>query len=256
MCPMRQEKGKITLPKVIFEDEIILVIDKPAGLVVNRSETTQKVPTLQEWLENNFKFSIFNFQSCRSGIVHRLDKGTSGIIVIAKTKEAFDNLQRQFKERQVEKKYLALAHGKIEPPNGTIRASVSRSPFNRKKFGVFLGGREAETDYTTITNYKLQITNEIFSFLELKPKTGRTHQIRVHLKHIGHPVVGDEVYAGRKTYQADRKWCPRQFLHAAFLSFTHPQTNKTIKFSSPLPADLKEALAELAGHLAGHLAGA
>lgn len=239
---MRQEKGKITLPKVIFEDEVILIIDKPAGLVINRSDTTQKVATLQEWLEKYLKLSGLGIGD-RAGIVHRLDKDTSGIIIVAKTQTAFVNLQLQFKERQVEKKYLALAHGKIEPSSGTIRASISRSAFNRKKFGVFLGGREAETKYKVLS-IKYKVPN-FYSLVELEPKTGRTHQIRVHLKHIGHPIAGDEVYAGRKTYQADRKWCPRQFLHAAFLSFTHPQTNKTVKFLSPLPSDLTDSLTKL-----------
>jgi len=242
---MRQEKGKIVLPKVIFEDETILAVDKPAGLVVNRSDTTQKVPTLQEWLEKHLKLVDLGIGG-RAGIVHRLDKDTSGIIVVAKTQTAFDCLQRQFKERQVEKRYLALAHGKIEPPSGVIKASVSRSPFNRKKFGVFLGGREAETEYRVLKNYNTGKL-ETFSLVELKPKTGRTHQIRVHLKYIGHPVVGDEVYAGRKTYQADRRWCPRQFLHAASLNLSHPQTGKEVGLTSPLPVDLETALKILVG---------
>jgi len=241
---MRQEKGKIILPEVIFEDEIILVVDKPAGLVVNRSDTTQKVSTLQEWLETYLKLTGLGIGD-RAGIVHRLDKDTSGIVIIAKTQSAFVNLQCQFKERRVEKKYLALVHGKIELAAGTIKAAISRSPFNRKKFGVFLGGREAETEYKILRYYDIKKLGK-FSYVELWPKTGRTHQIRVHLKYIGHPVVGDEVYAGRKTYRADRRWCPRQFLHAAFLSFTHPQTGKSVEFSSLLPADLKEALARLA----------
>jgi 23S rRNA pseudouridine1911/1915/1917 synthase len=245
---MRQEEGKITHPKVIFEDEIILAVNKPAGLVVNRSDTTQNIPTLQEWLEEYLKLPGLGIGN-RAGIVHRLDKDTSGIIVVAKTQPAFENLQSQFKERRVEKKYLALGHGRIEPPNGTIKASVSRSPFNRKKFGVFLGGREAETEYKILGYYDPPFGGlGTFSLVELRPKTGRTHQIRVHLKHIGHPVVGDEVYAGRKTYQADRIWCPRQFLHAMSLAVIHPQTGKKVEFSSPLPADLKKALSGLARH--------
>jgi 23S rRNA pseudouridine1911/1915/1917 synthase len=238
-------------PQIVFQDDFLLIINKPAGMVVNRAETTKGEETVQDWLQNNFQFSIFNFQTLRNGIVHRLDKETSGLLVVAKTKEAFENLQGQFKERKVKKKYLALVHGRVEPKSGVIEASITRSPFNRKKFGVFLGGREAKTRYKTISNFQLTasrdsfgmpISNEKFTLLELFPETGRTHQIRVHLKFIGHPIVGDEKYAGRKTARADRQWCPRQFLHAAGLSFIHPVSGKRVEFSSKLPSDLQLAM--------------
>lgn len=154
-------------PKIIFEDKHLLVIDKPAGLVVNRAQTTTG-PTLQDWLEAYLKL-MDNGIGERAGIVHRLDKDTSGILLVAKTEPAFFELQRQFKERLVLKKYLALVHGEVKPSSGTIRAAISRSPFNRKKFGVFLGGREAETNYRVVKNIGR------FSLLELEPKTGRTH---------------------------------------------------------------------------------
>ena len=263
------KRKKNESPQILYEDEFLLVLNKPASWVVNRSETV-KEETLQDWLEKNFQFScpsgrraIFNFQNYRSGIdyrsgiVHRLDKDTSGVLVVAKTPEVFENLQRQFKERVVKKRYLVLVHGRVTPPEGVIRAPIARSPFDRKKFGIFLGGREAETKYKTISNFKFsrfsagprqrrwQIQNskkEIFSLLEVEPKTGRTHQIRVHLKYLGYPVVADEFYAGRKTYRADKLWCPRQFLHASELSFIHPKTGERVKFSAPLPLDLKKAL--------------
>jgi len=228
-------------PQILYEDEFLLVLNKPAGWVVNRSETV-KEETLQDWLEKNFQFSIFNFQNYRSGIVHRLDKDTSGVLVVAKTPEVFENLQRQFKERVVKKRYLVLVHGRVTPPEGVIRAPIARSPFDRKKFGIFLGGREAETKYKKISNLKSKNSKEEFSLLEVEPKTGRTHQIRVHLKYLGYPVVADEFYASRKTYRADKLWCPRQFLHASELSFVHPQTGERVKFSAPLPLDLKKAL--------------
>ncbi len=228
-------------PKILHEDKYLLVLDKPAGWVVNRAQTVKK-QTLQDWIEKNLKSQISNLKSYRGGIVHRLDKETSGILLIAKTSEAFENLQKQFKERKVKKRYLALVHGKIEPEEGIIKAPITRNPFNRKKFGVFLGGKEAETRYKKISNFKSQISNEEFTLLELEPKTGRTHQIRVHLKYIGHPVVGDEFYAGRKTVRADRRWCFRQFLHASAISFFHPETGRQVEFHSPLPKDLKNAL--------------
>lgn len=221
-------------PKIIFEDKYLLVIDKPAGLVVNRAQTT-KGSTLQDWLEVYLKLADSGIGE-RAGIVHRLDKDTSGILLVAKTETAFSQLQQQFKERVVLKKYLALVHGEVKPSSGTIRAAISRSPFNRKKFGVFLGGREAETNYRVIKNIGK------FSLLRLEPKTGRTHQLRVHLKHIGHPIVGDIIYAGQKTSRQDFRWCPRLFLHACSICFIHPQAREKITLTSPLPQELASAL--------------
>jgi len=227
-------------PKVIFEGTSFLVLAKPAGWVVNRAETTKGQETIQDWLEANFQFSIFNFKNCRSGVVHRLDKETSGLLLIAKTPEAFTNLQKQFKERLVVKRYLTLVHGQIQPEEGEITAAIARSPFNRKKFGVFLGGRESVTNYKVIS-YQLSVIGgkkQDFSLVEVTPKTGRTHQIRVHFKYIGHPVVGDEVYGGRKAARSDRQWCGRQFLHASYLAFFNPETGEKVAFTSPLPEDL------------------
>ena len=232
-------------PQIIFEDNSLLVINKPAGMVVNRAETTKNEETVQDWVGKNFNFQIANCELLRSGIVHRLDKETSGLLIMAKTKEAFENLQKQFKERKVKKMYLALVHGQVEPREGIIEASIARSPFDRKKFGVFLGGREAKTRYKVINNRELKIGNEKFSLLEIYPETGRTHQIRVHLKFIGHPVVGDEKYAGRKTARKDRKWCPRQFLHAAGISFDHPVTGKRIDLVLELPSELQLAMMKI-----------
>ena len=224
---MREEKRKVKLaPKVVFEDKTILVLDKPAGLVVE---------ALQDWLKDYLKIKGRGVGG-RAGMVHRLDKETSGLLVVAKNSQAFENLQKQFKERRVEKQYLALVHGKVRPQQGEITASISRSPFNRKKFGVFLGGRQAKTEYRVKKDYPP------YTLLELTPLTGRTHQIRVHLKHLGYPIVGDAKYGGRKTARADRQWCPRQFLHASRLGFIHPQTGKKVEFSSKLPSDLRKAL--------------
>lgn len=221
-------------PKIVFEDKFILMIDKPAGMVVNLAETTRE-KTIQDWIKEYLKIKGRGIGE-RAGIVHRLDKETSGLLVVAKTEEAFKNLQQQFKQRRVEKKYLALVHGKVEPKEGAIEAPITRSPFNRKKFGVFLGGRPAQT------KYKVKKYFNSYSLLELTPETGRTHQIRVHLKYLGYPVVADAKYAGRKTARRDRQWCPRQFLHASHLAFTHPQTKKRVKFTRPLPSELKKAL--------------
>ena len=243
-----KKKGREFLPmdpKVIYEDEVMLVLDKPAGWIVNEAETTRGRETIQKWLSKR-SYPLAKDRGMRSGIVHRLDKETSGILVIAKTKQAFVNLQEQFKKRLVKKNYTALVHGKVEPGEGSINATVGRLPWNRERFGVIPGGREAETQYRVITNYKLQITKAEFTLLELMPKTGRTHQIRVHLKYLGHPIVSDEFYAGRKTARADRVWCPRLFLHASGIKFTHPSTKRLISIDSELSEDLTSCLTKLA----------
>jgi len=249
---------------VIYEDEALLVVDKPSGITVNRSDTTKGDQTLQDWIEDKILRykdtkilsgndnipsnilisqypSISDFNK-RSGIVHRLDKETSGILLVAKTKEAFENLQKQFKERVVKKTYVALAHGVITPKEGEIRVPVGRLPWNRTHFGVLAGGREAVTKYKTIQNSDFRVQNEKVTLVELYPETGRTHQIRVHLKHIGHPIFSDTLYAGRKTARNDRKYLSRLFLHAREISFTHPQTGERVAFESKLPEDLEQFL--------------
>lgn len=221
-------------PKVIFEDSDIIVFDKPAGLTVNKSETT-KGDTLQDYLEKKYKISVE-----RSGIVHRIDKETSGILIVAKNNESFENLQKQFKERNVKKTYIALVHGKVKG-DGEIRVPVGRLPWNRKRFGVLAGGREAITKFK-VKNSELKINNDPMSLLELYPETGRTHQIRVHLKYINHPIFGDELYAGRKTARKDRKLLQRFFLHASKISFFHPKSGKQVEFESPLPHELSNLI--------------
>ena len=179
----------------------------------------------------------------RDGIVHRLDKETSGILLIAKTKEAFEKLQSEFKSREVQKTYIALLHGKVEPLEGRIEATVGRLPWRRDRFGVLPGGRESATEYKVLKFYPAERGG--YSLTEFYPKTGRTHQIRIHAKHIGHAIVSDEFYAGRKTARNDRKFCPRLFLHASGIKFIHPLTGKEIEFKSDLPEDLKAVLGTL-----------
>jgi len=238
-------------PGIIFEDESLLVIDKPAGWIVNDAITTTNQPTIQNWLIENHKQSlrlrrkseIVNQRSLRSGIVHRLDKETSGILLVAKTKDAFEKLQGQFKERKVKKTYVALVHGKVEPKEGEVVAPVGRLPWRRDRFGVLAGGREAETRYKVIRYYGQG--NEKYSLVEFYPKTGRTHQIRIHAKYIGHSLVSDEFYAGRKTARKDRTWCPRLFLHASSIKFIHPKTGKPVEFKSGLDLNLVSVLKKL-----------
>jgi len=239
-----KQKKKNNIPKKIFEDGDFLVINKPSSWITNSAATTKDQPVVQDWLAKNFKFETSSSKLYRSGIVHRLDKETSGLLLIAKTKEAFHNLQKQFKERRVAKKYRALVHGKVEMGEGEIKAPVGRLPWRRNRFGVLPGGREAATEYKVLENYETKEGK--YSLLELFPKTGRTHQIRIHLKYLGHPIVGDTFYAGRKTARRDRVWCPRLFLHASEISFLHPKTGERVSFESQLPADLGAVLTSLA----------
>lgn len=237
-------------PNIIFEDDDLLVLDKPAGITVNKSDTTVGEETVQDWVEKNYHSEInsvpeeTDFRK-RAGIVHRLDKETSGILLTAKNEASFIDLQSQFKERKVKKTYIALAHGKLPEDLGEIKVPVGRLPWNRKRFGVMAGGREAVTKYKVISKYLLK--NETLSLLELYPETGRTHQIRVHLKYIGHPIFSDPLYAGRKTSRNDRKLLSRVFLHANKISFSHPRTKDILNLESPIPTDLSSFLKSLMG---------
>ena len=233
-----------------------MVIEKPAGMVVNRAESV-KGETVQDLLEKKYEVRStksevndkgFAYQDGefynRSGIVHRIDKETSGLLLIAKTPSAFGNLQEQFKQRVVGKKYRALVHGQVTPDSGEIAVPIGRLPWNRTHFGVFPGGREARTSYQVAAYYQ-QGKQEKFSYLIVSPYTGRTHQIRVHLKYLGHPIVADELYAGRKTSRNDRMWCPRLFLHADYLKFRQPVSGKWIEVTSKLPNELKRVVEQL-----------
>lgn len=228
-------------PSIIFEDGEILVIDKPSGWIVNESQSARG-DILQSWL-SNMEYPLAKERDYRSGIVHRLDKETSGILLVAKTAEAFNGLQLQFKERKVQKNYTTLVHGVPKPGEGEILAPVGRLPWRRDRFGIVPGGREAATKYKTLKTYSKD--GGEYSLIEAHPKTGRTHQIRVHLKYLGYPVVGDEFYAGRKTARGDRLWCPRLFLHASQIAFSHPGSGERVSFKSSLPEDLKKALSHL-----------
>lgn len=230
-------------PKIIFQDESLFVVDKPSGWITNDADTTTTQPVLQTWIRDNFDYPLKGDREMRDGIVHRLDKETSGILLVAKTKEAFESLQSQFKERKIEKTYIALLHGKVSPEVGEIKALVGRLPWRRDRFGVVPGGRESLSNYKVLEFYPGN--NAGHTLVEFSPKTGRTHQIRIHSKHIDHAIVADEFYAGRKTARNDRKWCPRLFLHAATIKFTHPLTGKEMEFKSDLPEELQNVLNNL-----------
>lgn len=225
---------------IIYEDDDLLIINKPSGLVVNKADTTREL-TLQDYLLDYLKIKDLGIGD-RAGIVHRLDKDTSGVLLIAKTETAFISLQSQFKDRSIQKEYTALVHD-ITPEKGVINAPIERNPFNRQRFGVFPGGREAETHYVTQNYYNKNKFS--YSLLRVSPKTGRTHQIRVHLKYIHHPIVSDSLYGGRKNLRHDLIFCPRLFLHASYISFTHPTSREHLKFETQLSNELQLVLSSM-----------
>lgn len=229
--------------KILFEDEDLAVLDKPAGIVVNRALSV-KEETVQDFVDKNFGLKAARGDSSeflsRSGVVHRLDKDTSGVLIVAKNAASFIKLQSLFKERKINKKYKALVHGKVIPERGEINAPVGRLPWNRERFGVLSEGKEAQTSYRVLTNYEYK--NQHYSLVETSPYTGRTHQIRIHMKYIGHSIISDKFYAGRKTYKKDLAFCPRLFLHASFIMFKHPLKGKNLDIESMLPEDLLKVL--------------
>lgn len=233
---------------IVYEDDSILVINKPAGIIVNRADTV-KFDTVQDWAELHLSFPRRRestepwgdaFES-RAGIAHRIDKETTGILLIGKTPEVFLHLQSQFKERTIKKTYCALVHGSVETPDGTINAPIGRLPWNRERFGIVPGGKEAVTKYTVVKHLNCvdpDGTHEKITLVELHPETGRTHQIRVHMKYINHPLLGDYLYAGRKTSRGDREWATRVMLHAWKLTCIHPVTGNSLDFEAPMPDDM------------------
>jgi 23S rRNA pseudouridine1911/1915/1917 synthase len=248
---------------IIFEDDFLVVVNKPYGVVVNRADSVVG-ETVQDWAEERLgieakgegrvvdftapEYTEYAFRQ-RSGIAHRLDKDTSGVLVLCKTPEALAVVMRQFKERKTEKEYAALVHGRLEPQEGSIRLPMARSRFDRQKFVVDPLGKPAETLYRVVAYYKGPESGnnymQGFTMMSLVPKTGRTHQLRVHLTHINHPIVGDVKYVGHNRAKLDQAWCPRQFLHAKQLTITHPHTNMRITFEAPLADDLQAVLATL-----------
>lgn len=215
--------------KVVYEDDHLLVIDKPAGLVVHPAPGHSR-HTLVNALLAHCPELARSSSPYRPGIVHRLDKDTSGLMVVAKSSRVQELLIDQFKGRRVKKTYLALVDGIVTEKQGVIEGPIGRDPDDRKLMAVVEGGREARTRFKVVRyagNHTL---------LEAMPETGRTHQIRVHLAAIGYPVSGDRIY-GRKSPHLRR-----QFLHSAGLAFTHPVTGKEMEFSSPLPEELEQVL--------------
>lgn len=230
---------------VVYEGEELIVVNKPAGLVVHPAAGIDS-GTLANALAYHFQQLSARAGSVRPGIVHRLDKDTSGLMVVAKTEGAHGHLADQFRAREVFKSYAALVHGQLEKDTGEIDQPIARDPRNRTRMAVVRGGRPA------LSLYRVRRRFERFTLLDVELKTGRTHQIRVHLSWLKHPVVGDDVYGGGRDrtvpeprIRAQINKLGRQFLHAARLGFRHPGTNEWLQFNAPLPPDLLKMLDEL-----------
>jgi 23S rRNA pseudouridine1911/1915/1917 synthase len=230
---------------IIHEDEDLVVVNKPAGLVTHPAAGV-RAGTLANALAFHFKNLSKHAGEFRPGIVHRLDRDTSGLIVVAKNARAHENLSDQFRARTIFKSYVALGHGRAERDSGRVEQPIGRDPRHRTRMAVVRGGREA------LSLWRVRQRLARFTLFDVEIKTGRTHQIRVHLASIKHPVVGDATYGGgRDRNLPDNALCARiaalgrLFLHAERLSFKHPRTSETLSFSAPLPAELREFLDSL-----------
>ena len=216
---------------IIYEDDWIIVVNKPAGMIVHPGAGNMKSTLVSAVLYHCGKLPEAD-ENLRPGIVHRLDKDTSGVIVVAKNDRALRSLAKQFQKRTVKKRYIALVKGRVEMDNGVVEAPLGRHTTDRKKMSVdHVRGRHARTVYHVKERFKK------YTLLQLEPVTGRTHQIRVHMKHFGYPIAGDAQYGFPQGMA-------RQALHAEMLGFTHPDTGKYVEFIAPLPDDMREAIAK------------
>lgn len=225
---------------ILFEDADLIVINKPPGLVVHPAPGHATGTLVHGLLHHCEDLSGIGGEE-RPGIVHRLDRDTSGCLIVAKTEAAMAELARQFKDREVKKEYTALVWGRPIPAQGTVRTTIGRDPRHRQKMCADVKhGRDAVTHYETVTLFP------DMTLMRLRIETGRTHQIRVHMAHLHHPVVGDRVY-GRARKHEHEDLIVRQMLHAGRVSFTHPKSHKLMIFEAPLPADFAALMSAMNG---------
>ncbi len=257
--PLRALAEEIPLD-IVYEDDDLAIVNKPAGMMVHAgagaTDDARNRGTLVNALLHHFQALSGVGGELRPGIVHRLDRATSGLMVVAKNDEAHRQLAKQFSARLVHKTYIALVHGWPKQDRGTVQSAISRHTQKRTRMTTRgFGGREAVTHY--LVKRKIDSPYGKFALLEVKIETGRTHQIRVHLSSLGHPVVGDSLYGapGELRTQSNRRRAAgmpailtldRNFLHSAALELIHPHTSKPLKFTRPLPPDLETLLAKLA----------
>jgi len=227
---------------IIYEDDDLVVVNKPAGMVVHVGAGVKSGTMVNALLHHIRKLSGTGGEH-RPGIIHRLDKMTSGLLIVAKNDTAHRNLSDQFKGREVHKTYQALVHGRIATESGTMTNPVGRDPVRRVRMKA--GGISARD---ALTNYRVVQRFSHFTLVDAEPRTGRTHQIRVHFAALGHPVVGDTLYGAPAKFTVGetlRKTLPRNFLHAAAIEFRHPNSGKALRLEAPLPIDLNVFLNEL-----------
>ncbi len=245
---------------IVYEDDELLVVNKPAGMVVHPGHGNYS-GTLINALTYHFD-NLPNNSSNRPGLVHRIDKDTSGLLVVAKTEEAMTHLAKQFFDKTSEREYVAIVWGNMEDDEGTVEGNIGRHPKNRLQNTVFLGDDE-DKGKPAVTHYKVMERLGYVTLVSCKLETGRTHQIRVHMKHIGHTLFNDERYGGEKILKGTTftkykqfvencfKILPRQALHAKTLGFKHPKTGEMLRFDSEIPQDMQECI-EKWRHYAKH----
>jgi 23S rRNA pseudouridine1911/1915/1917 synthase len=236
--PVQAQPEPVPGLTVIFQDEDILVVDKPAGVAAHPTPGWTGPTVLQGLLAAGYTIATSGAAE-RQGIVHRLDANTTGVMVLAASERAYSALKQAFRDREVDKRYHALVQGHPDPLRGTIDAPIARHPSGDGRFAVITGGRPSVTHYDTVEAFRAA------SLTEVVLETGRTHQIRVHMTAIRHPCVGDRLY-GADPVLAARLGLTRQFLHAVNLGFAHPADGRRVEFASAYPADLKHALEVLA----------
>lgn len=245
-APTTTEFAPENIPlEIVYEDEDLVVVNKPAGLVVHPAAGVPN-GTLANALAYHFQHLSQRAGPARPGIVHRLDRDTSGLILVARNETAHERLTDQFRAREVFKSYIALVHGRVAKDAGRIEEPLGRDPRNRTRMAVVRTGRPA------LSLYRVRRRYDRFTLLDVEIKTGRTHQIRVHLQWLKHPVVGDPIYGeGRDNSVKDARLrakmmaLGRQFLHAEQLGFKHPRTGETMRFAAELPGELSELLTAL-----------
>ena len=230
-----EPEENIEIP-VVYEDDEVLVVDKPAGLVVHPGAGNMTGTMINGLLASWPDLRGIGSKS-RPGIVHRLDRGTSGLLVVARTQKAYDHLSAQLVDRSMGRWYTALVWGEMDSDTGSVDAPIGRSKKDRIRMAVISAGRPAKTNYEVTQRW----SDPTVSLIRCKLETGRTHQIRVHLSAIGHPLIGDELYGGKRSAIE----LERPFLHASFLEFEHPSRNERVSFESEIPSDLKEVLKDL-----------
>ena len=236
---------------IVYEDEVLLVVNKPAGMVVHPGHGNYS-GTLINALVHHFD-NLPNNSSDRPGLVHRIDKDTSGLLVIAKTEQAMAHLSKQFFDKTSEREYVAIVWGNVEEEEGTVEGNIGRNPKNRLQNIVYLGDDE-DKGKPAVTHYKVLERLGYVTLVSCKLETGRTHQIRVHMKHIGHTLFNDERYGGDKILKGTTfskykqfvdncfKVLPRQALHAKTLGFEHPETGKWMSFDTEIPEDMQQCV--------------